>query len=289
MADRVPEILGRDRMTTMPRPTRFRYLVALAALAVGATLAPPISADEPTRRAQEELRKRNLYFGEVDGKMKPELIEALKRYQSRKGFDVTGGLDEATANSLDIPVVISAKSPAQSWPDIAVLKSDAPRALSPAQPNELQSINQETPNPAAGSHATGGDEQSPAPQSSREDVTQLVQAYLRDAATDDVDLQVHYYSFPVDYFDHGRVERDFVVKDTRNYIKRWPHRAYMLIGPVTFGAASEAETLNVEFTIAFEVRDTKHAITGKTKNLWTLKPQGGNLTIVAIKEQRLHE
>jgi peptidoglycan hydrolase-like protein with peptidoglycan-binding domain len=41
-------------------------------------------ADNQVRDVQEELRKRNLYFGEVDGRMTPDLANALKRYQERK-------------------------------------------------------------------------------------------------------------------------------------------------------------------------------------------------------------
>jgi hypothetical protein len=272
------------RLTAMRSPC----LLAILALTSLAIFASQIRADEPTRRAQEELRKRNLYFGEVDGKMKPELVEALKHYQARKGFDVTGGLDEATANSLNIPVAISTKSPTENWPDVPVLKSDAARALPPAERHELQTEGPETPNVSASPSVTEG-QPSTALRSPQPDTTKLVQDYLHAAQTDDVDLQVRYYAFPVDYFDHGRVDRDFVVKDTSNYVKRWPHRAYTLVGTVTSSPSGNDDTINVEFTISFEVRNKKHAVIGKTKNAWTLKPQGENLKIVAIKEQRLHE
>ena len=254
--------------------------------AVLAIWLPYVRADEPTRRAQEELRKRNLYFGDVDGKMKPELVDALKRYQGRKGFDVTGQLDEATANSLDISLGNS-NGGAQSWPDVPVLKSDAARGLSPAQQSALQTntnVSSEpspTPPPMTPRATTAS--------LSAEEVTQLVQNYLRDAATDNVDLQVGYYAFPVDYFDHGRVDRHFVVRDTRNYVKRWPQRKYMLTEPVKVLSSGQPAETQLEFTIAFEVRNKNHAVRGKTRNFWTLRPEAGNLRIVALNEQRLHE
>ena len=37
-------------------------------------------ADETVRQVQEELRKRNLYFGNIDGQTSPVLVDALKRY-----------------------------------------------------------------------------------------------------------------------------------------------------------------------------------------------------------------
>ena len=252
-------------------------------LALIAAAALSLRADESTRRAQEELRKRNLYFGEVDGQVKPELIEALKHYQARKGFDVTGSLDEATANSLNIPIAPSTKTPAQNWPDVPVLKSDAARAVAPSAPAEAPS---ET---APESSPTGGDHSTPPVPAPRDDVTKLVQEYLHDAETDNIDAQVNYYAFPVDYFDHGQVNRDFVAKDTGNYVKRWPQRHYMLSGAVNVTCSDTSDECAVEFTIAFRVENKKHAVSGKTKNFWMLKPQGKNLRIVAIKEQRLHE
>ena len=69
--------------------------------------AAPLRADEKVRQVQEELRKRNLYFGNVDGQESPELSGALKRYQTRKGFAVTGSVDDETATSLHIQTTIA--------------------------------------------------------------------------------------------------------------------------------------------------------------------------------------
>ena len=65
--------------------------------AVGFSLSAVARADETIRQVQEELRKRNLYFGNIDGQNTTVLAEALKRYQARKGFAVTGKVDSDTA------------------------------------------------------------------------------------------------------------------------------------------------------------------------------------------------
>jgi hypothetical protein len=257
----------------------------LLGMALFAILAPSLRSDEPTRRAQEELRKRNLYFGDVDGTMKPELVDALKRYQTRKGFEATGGLDEETANSLNIPLAISTDSPARNWPDVPVLKSDAARNLPESERMALQQNTEANPETSATPSAPPTVAVGVQP----EDLTKLVQDYLRDAQTDNVDLQAGYYAYPVDYFDHGRVGRDFVAKDTRNYVKRWPQRQYTLTEPVKVFTSEKRGETQLEFTIAFEVRNKKHAVRGKTKNFWTLQSEGKNLKIVAVREQRLHE
>jgi hypothetical protein len=124
-------------------------------------------------------------------------------------------------------------------------------------------------------------------------VTKFVQDYLRDGETSDVLKQLNYYAFPVRYFDHGTVSREFVTKDTTNYVKRWPERKYTLVGPVGFFASDAEGETNVEFTIAFDLRSdgrsAKNKASGRTKNWWTLRGNGEELKIVAIREARIRE
>src|SRR5690242_8524391 len=108
-----------------------RRLIIIVGLVLFGALV--LNADEATRRAQEELRKRNLYFGDIDGRTNPELIEALKHYQERKGFEPNGELNEETASSLKISISVTKAESDRSLPDVPVLKSDAAREL--AQPD----------------------------------------------------------------------------------------------------------------------------------------------------------
>jgi peptidoglycan hydrolase-like protein with peptidoglycan-binding domain len=59
-------------------------------------------ANEQVRRLQEELHKRHLFYGNLDGEFGPALVAALSRYQIKKGFPVTGALDSETGASLGI-------------------------------------------------------------------------------------------------------------------------------------------------------------------------------------------
>jgi len=267
----------------MPRLATIIVLVALPLSAVA-------RADETVRQVQEELRKRNLYFGNIDGQTSPVLVDALKRYQARKGFAVTGNVDRDTATSLHVETTTVAT--VASLPDVPVLKSDTASALPESQRLALQREAEEkpdltpTPPPPAESPAPGQD-------LSPERVNKFVEDYLRDAESTDVAKQVNYYAFPVRYFDHGNVSQEFVTKDTSNYVKRWPERKYTLTGPVNFFASdNEAET-NVEFTIAFELhspeRSSKNKAVGRTRNWWTLRGNGDDLKIVAIREARIRE
>ena len=262
-----------------------RSIVCLCLVLIGTTAL--VRADEKIRQAQEELRKRNLYFGNVDGQESPDLSGALKRYQSRKGFAVTGSVDAETAASLHIETATAT----EVLPDLPVLRSDKASALSQARRTALEEKGEENldvrpaPPPPAESPA-------PAQNLTPERITKLVQDYLRDAETDDVPAQVRYFAFPVDYFPHGVVDEQFVAKDVSDYVKRWPERKYVLATPVTFFASGNDETV-VEFIIAFNLRSkartTKNVASGHTRNWWTLRPEGDELKIVSIREQRLRE
>lgn len=247
-------------------------------------------ADETVRQVQEELRKRNLYFGNIDGQTSPVLVDALKRYQTRKGFTVTGTVDGDTATSLHIQAATVATT--MTLPDMPVLKSDMASALPESQRLALQREAEEkpdlTPSPPPPAESPG-----PGQDLTPERVNKLVQDYLRDAESADVAAQVKYYAFPVRYFDHGTVSQEFVAKDTGDYVKRWPERKYTLTGPVTFFAAGKESETVVGFTITFELRSaartTKNRAVGRTQNWWTLRANGDELKIVAIREARVRE
>ena len=265
----------------------FRVLLCLVLL--GCACPALVRADEQIRQVQEELRKRNLYFGNVDGQSTPELAAALKRYQKRKGFAVTGSVDPETATSLHIVTVATA---GPNLPDLPILKSDTASALPESQRLALQREAEEqpdlTPSPPAPAESVP-----PNQDLTPDRVNKFVADYLRDAEGQDVGAQVKYYAFPVRYFDHGNVSEAFVTKDTSDYIKRWPERKYTLLGPAAFFAAAEEGETNIEFNIAFELRSgartSKNKAAGRTRNWWTVRADGNDLKIVAIREQRLRE
>ncbi len=265
--------------------TRVTICVCVFCLALPCLLR----ADEQVRQVQEELRKRNLYFGNVDGQNTQELSAALKRYQKRKGFAVTGSVDPMTATSLHIQTTTAVS---RTFPDMPVLKSDTASALSESQRLALQREAEEKPEPAPTPPPPA---ESPAPGQdiAPDRINKLIEDYLRDGETQDVPAQIKYYAFPVRYFDHGSVSEQFVTQDTRRYIKRWPERKYTLTGPIAFFASATGDETNIEFTIAFELRSdartTKNRVSGHTKNWWTVRPEGEELKIVAIREERIRE
>ena len=250
-------------------------------------------ADETVRQVQEELRKRNLYFGNIDGQSTPILVSAIKHYQGRQGFVITGKVDSETATSLHIQTADFAV--AAPLPDVPVLKSDTASAMPESQRLALQREADEKPDatPSPPGPPPPAEPPPPAQDLSPDRVNKLVQDYLRDGETSDVAKQVSYYAFPVRYFDHGIVNEEFVKRDTTNYVKRWPERKYTLAGPVSFFAGGTDGETNIEFTIGFELhssaRPSKKKALGRTKNWWTVRPEGEDLKIVAIREARIRE
>jgi peptidoglycan hydrolase-like protein with peptidoglycan-binding domain len=233
-----------------------RAIVCLCVALVATTSV--VQADETTRRVQEELRKRNLYFGDIDGESTPELIGALKRYQQRKGFKATGAVDRDTAVSLHVQSTVAlteTSSPAEV--DLPIVPEPPAEAPAPSQDISPERINK------------------------------FVEAYLRDAETNDIYLQAWFYAFPVQYFGYGLVDLDFVTKDISYHVKDWPERKYKLAGPATLIASgNEGETL-LEFSIDFERRNKKRTTSGKAKYFWTVQSKGDDLRIVSIREQLL--
>lgn len=224
------------------------------------TTAIVVHADETIRQVQEELRKRNLYFGDFDGQSTPELIGALKRYQKRKGFEVTGAVDADTAASLHVQsaVAFTEKSPpAPDEPDLPIVPE--PPAESPAPSQDI----------------------------SQDRVNKFVEAYLRNGESKDVCLQVWFYAFPVAYFQYGLVDQNFVVTDTKSYLRAWPERKYTLSAPATLIASGNEGEIKIEFSLSYKVRNHTQTASGKAKYFWTVRSEGDDLKIVAIREQLL--
>jgi hypothetical protein len=262
---------------------RVHFLAVVLALAAITTA----SADEAVRQAQEELRRRNLYFGDVDGRATSELSGALKRYQERKGFEATGMLDEQTIASLGLRHTPGEEAQA-NWPEIPVLRSDKARDIGEPQRVALERRAAENPD-AIRRPPPPAESPAPSQNLNPQQVQQFVESYLRDAETDNVDAQIGYFTFPLEYLWHGQRDRDYVRRDFTNYVKRWTTRKYRLAEPVQFYAASGGNETIVEFSMDFDVKNHKHHVTGRTWNVWAIRPEGDELKIVSISEERLRD
>src|ERR1043166_9739628 len=140
-----------------------------------------MQADEQVRRVQEELRKRNLYFGDIDGRKTPEFVGALRHYHERKGFAPSGNLDVSTLHSLELGPAPPASPDAPSWPDVPVLKSDTGHEQ--RAPNLASSASPATPLPPIMEPPADGAPANAPERFAPEEVRRYIENYLRDCET----------------------------------------------------------------------------------------------------------
>ena len=284
-------------------------------LTLAAPLTGPVRADELVRQVQEELRKRNVYFGDVDGTLSPPTAAALRRYQQRKGFPATGQPDAVTLHSLMIPLpptlaAASAASPAATtptpppsaaaalfpalasaeealpWPDVTVLRSDEGRRQLPPEAADLEA------RPAPG--PTRPPRPPPAAAARHrltvEEARAFIARYLQAGQTNDPPAELAFYAESVDYFNEGVVDRHFIGADIARYDHRWPERHFTLLEPFTIANTPDGDPDKtvVNFRYQFANRGSKYLVHGRTDNTWTLAGDNpANLRIVAIKEERV--
>ena len=280
------------------RSSQLTQWLALGTLAVMCCLPLRARGDETTRQVQEELRKRNLYFGNVDGRRSEQVAAALRRYQQRKGFPPTGEADETTLRSLTllppapriaaITATPSADTSPESagffpWPDVTVLRSDearrnpAPPDTEPIEPSPTPSV---APPPASASVQRPGSDA----------VRAFVKSYLRAGESNDTEAQMPFYAEHVDYLNEGLVDRRFIRADIDGYDRRWPKRRFTLLPPISLGPApgQDPDKIVVNFHYRFAVKRPHDAPEGEMANTYTLQRSGpDSLRIVAMKEARV--
>src|SRR4051794_6859352 len=119
--------IARERAMFAPSTHQMKTAARIALLFLFlAFFVGVLRAQDDLRSVQEELRRRDLYFGDVNGRDSAELQTATKRYQERKGFPATGKPDRETLKSLGlVPRSPNEPPPPElAWPQEPVLPSD---------------------------------------------------------------------------------------------------------------------------------------------------------------------
>lgn len=236
------------------------FVVALATVA---------RADEQTRQVQEELRKRHLFFRDIDGKPSLEYAIALKRYQARQGFAVSGIADEMTLYSLGIGVAIApAEGPAE-LPNVPVLKSDA--ALPETRP-------QPAPIPTKEQTASAV---------TKAEIRDFLRRYFDACQSDSPQDELAFYADRVAYYDHGAVDKSYIQNELAVYNQRWPVRKYTMGDSLRVVRAGTNTLAKVR--VAFQVANVAHdrKASGRTDDTFSLAKNGNSLEIVSVKEARV--
>jgi hypothetical protein len=226
-------------------------------------------ADEETRQVQEELRKRHLFFRDIDGRQTPEYAMAIKRYQQRQGFAQTGYADEVTLYSLGIGEAAPPAEGARDLPDLPVLKSDAalhePRPTRPPVPTKAQN----------------------ATDVAKAEIRNFLRRYFDACQSPNPDDELAFYAERVEYFDHGVVDKPYIRNELAVYDQRWPSRKYN-VGDSLLIVRTGNNTI-AKVRIAFDVANPQHSrkANGRTDDTINLAKRGDSLEIVSIKETRV--
>ncbi len=228
-----------------------------------------VRADEETRQVQEELRKRHLFFRDIDGKPSAEYALAIKRYQQRMGFAQSGVADAFTLYSLGIGEPAPPAEGVTNLPDVPVLKSDASvpetKSTRPAVPTKEEN---------AGSVA-------------REEIRGFLRRYFDACASPNPDDELAFYAERVEYYDHGPVERSYIRNELAVYDQRWPTRKYTVGDSlrVTHNGNNTVARTRVSFEVANHERNRDAK--GRIDTTFNLAKHGDSLQIVSVKEARV--
>ena len=279
---------------------------------IAATSVPSEAAENVARTLQEALKERGFYTAAPSGVMDEQTRAALKRFQIREGLTVTGEPDAATLQALgngppsgvaaardNVPARERAQQMVTSDRDFlerveAMEAQGTPAARAPVESTRLPPV-AAPPEPAAVERRTEPlrREESPAQPAaeppgavSDDAVIRFVQSYLDAAEAPSPESEVAHYAKEVDYFDSGKVSRDFVRKDQARYYQRWPTREFKLLGEPQVDRRSP-DGATVRFRVAYALRGKGENARGQTENVVRLRREGSSLRIAAIRERKL--
>lgn len=282
-------------------------------LLVLASIAP---AQDDVRSVQEELRRRSLYFGDVNGRETTELREATKRYQQRKGFAVTGKPDRETLKSLGL-VPRSAEEPPPpnetNWPDEPVLRSDEKIdavAVADALSQETgiapgavvsKKLAQGTPSNSARRAAASADAgaanaappvaagQKPknSPVITPQALAKFASDYFTAMSSNDIKRQLNFYADNVRYFQNGSIDRRIIEQTLVRYQARWPNRRYTMGAQIRYGQINSQGEIVMSFPVTFTLKDGRRTVTGQTQNRLAISAATVDPRITSIGEQRI--
>ncbi len=272
-----------------------------------------LRAQGDVRSVQEELRRRSLYFGDVNGRDSAELQEATKRYQKKKGFDATGRRDRETLKSLGLAQRSADEPPPEDvgWPEEPVLQSDA--KIDPVAVAER--LNQETgiapaavvpkkladragsvrakrgaasaTASAAAPVAPSGEKAKNSPVIAPAELAKFVRDYFVAMSSNDIKRQLKFYADNVDYYRNGKIDRRIIEQTLLRYQARWPNRRYTMGSQILYSRINLRGEITMTFPLSFTLKDGKRTVKGQTVNRFSISAATVDPRITSITEQRV--
>jgi peptidoglycan hydrolase-like protein with peptidoglycan-binding domain len=272
----------------------------------------PFRGDDQVRSVQEELRRRNLYFGDVDGRRSGEFSEAVRRYQKRKGFNTSGIDDRETLRSMGLTARLPGEPAPKEleWPEEPVLKSDTPVTVTAT----AKAVSEETgvataafdvkkalppPSEKEISRASANTRQistqsSLPPIASRNNpglvpanIAAFVKKYVRSLSAKELKEQLHFYGDRVNYYHSGVIDRRLVERSLHAYAQRWPSRQYSVGKVIDYTPLPGRGEIVLTFPLTFTLKGHGRKVTGRTENRVVINAATSDPRIISIEERRV--
>ncbi len=248
---------------------------------------------------QSTLKTKGYFYGAPDGNFDLETHNAIRRFQIHEGLPVNGELDGPTAKAIGVTAPDKAPSAASAPAGSPVTRGESAGPPQQTDRELLRRLEEQTPAVRIAVHPTPEPATPvplapvpkplpaiPSPSNPGTEAAAFVSRYLVAGASPDVDGEVSLYANAVDYFNDGRVNHEFIRRDTTNYRRRWPRRDYLLEGkPAVVRSSPDGNSIAVRFRLRYRVQAGLQSAAGRTESTMELqRTPEGNLTIVAIKE-----
>ncbi len=270
-----------------------------------------LRAQDDLRSVQEELRRRSLYFGDVNGRDSAELQEATKRYQRRKGFAASGKPDRETLKSLGLVPRSPNEPPPQelAWPAEPVLPSDekidavavanalkeetgiAPAAVVPKKLADRRSSSAKGTTSNSSAPVAGPDASQKRPLNSPviapPELSRFVSDYFAAMSSNDIKRQLKFYADNVEYYRNGKIDRRIVEQTLRRYQARWPNRRYTMGQQIQYSPINSRGEIVLTFPVTFTLKDGRRTVKGETHNRLAISAATLDPRIASISEQRV--
>jgi hypothetical protein len=287
-------------------------LLVLASFLLFALSTGALPAQDDVRSVQEELRRRDLYFGNVDGRDSAELQEATKRYQKRKGFAATGHPDRDTLRSLGLVPRSENESPPREldWPTEPVLPSDekvdpiviadalseetgiAATAIVPKKrrgPAASSTKRSEIATAAAAVPVVDSNQKTAAssPVITSDELLHFASDYFAAMGSNDIKRQLKFYADNVEYYRNGKIDRRIIEQTLRRYQIRWPKRRYKMGPQIRYSHINSRGEIVMTFPVSFTLKDGKRTVKGQTNNRLSISAATLDPRITSISEERI--
>jgi hypothetical protein len=117
---------------------------------------------------------------------------------------------------------------------------------------------------------------------------QVRQGVLSSGNYDDPVLKSSFYAEEVDYFDDGKVSKEFVVNDIKHYDQRWPKRSYWVDGdPAIRTVDSEGDVARAVVTFKFSVQNGQKSVGGSCEDTILIRDARTNPKVISVKSRVL--